>query len=195
MSAAIEQYVPQVAPARVGARVWLLWGACVAAALAWLGLIVGAPLMRARGHEVVALFAYRVFAILCHQIPERSFYLDGQPVAVCARCFGIYAGFALGVVCYPLVRSLRRTDTPARLWLLLAALPTGVDFALGFTGLWANTHTSRALTGALLGAVAALYVVPGLVALGLFIGRRAQARAKILKTSFDKPFNKGGKMA
>src|SRR5437868_226418 len=151
--------------------------------------------MRARWHEVVSLFAYRVFAILCLQIPERSFYLDGQPLAVCARCFGIYAGFALGVVCYPLVRSLRRTDTPARLWLLLAALPTGVDFALGFTGLWANTHTSRALTGALLGAVAALYVVPGLVAFGLFIEERAPARAKLLTTRFNKSVNRGGRTA
>ena len=172
-----------------------LWLLCVAGAFAWLSLILGAPLLRARGHEALALFAYHVFAALCHQLPERSFYLAGQPLAVCARCFGIYAGFALGIVCYPLVRSLRRTDTPARLWLLLAALPTGVDFALGFTGLWANTHTSRALTGALLGAVAALYVVPGLIAFGLFIERRAQARTKILETSFDKPFSKGGKMA
>ena len=173
----------------------LTWGACVALALAWLGLILSAPLLRASGHEASAFVAYRVFAALCHQLPERSFYLDGQPLAVCARCFGIYAGFALGVVCYPLVRSLRRTDTPARRWLLLAALPTGIDFALGFTGLWANTHTSRALTGALLGAVAALYVVPGLIAFGLLIERRAQARAKILTTDFDKPFSKGGKMA
>jgi uncharacterized membrane protein len=193
--AAIEQYVPQVAPARVCVRVWLVWGACVALTSAWLSLILGAPLLRARGHEALALLAYRVFAALCHQIPERSFYLAGQPLAVCARCFGIYAGFALGVVCYPLVRSLRRTDTPARRWLLFAALPTGVDFALGFTGLWANTHTSRALTGALLGAVAALYVVPGLVAFGLYIEGRAQARTKILTTSFDKPFSKGGKTA
>src|ERR1043165_9302763 len=97
MPAALAQYVPQVAPTRVGARVWLVWGACVVLMSAWLSLILGAPLLRAHGHEALALLAYRVFAALCHQIPERSFYLAGQPLAVCARCFGIYAGFALGV--------------------------------------------------------------------------------------------------
>jgi len=82
---------------------------------------------------------------------------------VCARCFGLYAGFAAGVMLYPLVRSLGKRDTPARAWLIIAAVPTTVDFALGFFGIWENTHFSRSLTGALLGIVAAFYVVPGLV--------------------------------
>src|SRR5205085_7886478 len=105
---------------------------------------------------------------------------DGQPLAVCARCAGVYAGVAVGVLCYPLVRSLARTDMPARRWLLLAALPMCVDFTLGLTGLWANTHTSRALTGALLGAVAALYVVPGLLDLSRLL-RRPRRRARIAR--------------
>lgn len=175
MPAAIEQYVPQCEPVRARGA-WAVWSVCVLAAGAFLGLIVCAPLARTHGHGALAVFCYQVFQGLCHQIPARSFYLDGEPLAVCARCFGIYAGFALGVVCYPLVRSLRRTDTPARVWLLLAALPTGIDFMLGFTGLWANTHMSRALTGALLGAVAALYVVPGLIAFGRAVGAKLGGR-------------------
>jgi hypothetical protein len=45
---------------------------------------------------------------------------------------------------------------------MLAALPLALDFALGFFGIWENTHLSRVLTGALLGAVAVFYIVPGL---------------------------------
>jgi hypothetical protein len=56
---------------------------------------------------------------------------------------------------------------PGRAWLLAAALPTAVDFALGFFGVWENTHLSRFLTALLLGAVTAFYVVPGVVDLGL----------------------------
>ncbi len=181
MPAAIEHYAPQCAPpvgAVRGRGAWLVWGGTVACALLVLGLIAGAPLARANGHETFALIAYSAFSSLCHQLPVRSFYLAGQPLAVCARCVGIYAGFAAGALCYPLVRSLSRLDMPARRWLLLAALPTGIDFALGFTGLWANTHTSRALTGALLGATLAFYVVPGLCALGGRMGRRAQRSAQ-----------------
>ena len=73
---------------------------------------------------------------------------------------------------------------PARRWLLLAALPTSVDFLLGVTGLWANTHTSRALTGALVGAVAALYVVPGLNA---SIGAGRRRAPEVLTSSLNIP--------
>ncbi len=51
--------------------------------------------------------------------------------------------------------------------LLLAAAPLGIDFSLTFFGIWENTHTSRLLTGALLGSVAVFYVVPGLMDLSL----------------------------
>src|SRR4051812_38932852 len=36
--------------------------------------------------------------LLCHQRPERSFSLWGTQFPVCARCAGIYAGAALGVI-------------------------------------------------------------------------------------------------
>ncbi|MCA1594754.1 MAG: hypothetical protein LC754_19425, partial [Acidobacteria bacterium] len=53
------------------------------------------------------------------------------------------------------------------------ALPTTVDFALGFFGVWENTHLSRFLTAVLLGAVAAFFIVPGLVDLNCTRFRRA----------------------
>jgi hypothetical protein len=40
----------------------------------------------------------------------------------------------------------------------LALLPTSVDWALGATGLWANTPASRIGTGAVLGLVAGLLI-------------------------------------
>ena len=175
MPAAIEQYGPQCAAAgRAGdVRAWLVWGAVVASACAFLGLIAAAPLALAHGQGTAAAVLYAAFAPVCHQLPARSFYLSGHPLAVCARCTGLYAGFALGAICYPLARSLRRVEMPARVWLLVTGAPLALDFALGFFGLWANTHTSRLLTGALFGAAAACYVVPGLCSLGL----RADARA------------------
>jgi hypothetical protein len=42
-----------------------------------------------------------------------------------------------------------------------------IDFCLGFFGIWNNTHLSRFSTGALLGAVAVFYVMPGLAQLSL----------------------------
>jgi uncharacterized membrane protein len=148
-----------------------VWSIAAALSVLFMGLIIAAPLALARGRSVLALAIYRTFSGACHQIPERSFYLDGHPLAVCARCTGIYLGFAVAVLLYPLVRSLGRTDAPARRWLLIALAPTLIDFALGFSGLWQNTHFTRSLTGALLGAATAFYVLPGLVDLGRLLGR------------------------
>jgi hypothetical protein len=75
----------------------------------------------------------------------------------------LYAGFALTLLIYPLLRSLRSAAFPPRRVLFLAALPLVVDFSLTFFGIWENTHTSRLLTGALLGSVAVFYVMPGIV--------------------------------
>ncbi|HEX8069418.1 MAG TPA: DUF2085 domain-containing protein [Pyrinomonadaceae bacterium] len=172
MRAAVESYVAQCAPGgAAGARARWAWALTLAGACAWLALVVCAPLARAAGHETLAELLYHPFGLVCHQQPARSYWLAGAPLAVCARCLGVYAGFALGVLCYPLVRPLARADVPARRWLVLALVPTGVDFLLGVTGLWANTHASRALTGALLGAAASFYVVPGLVGLTLRLRR------------------------
>jgi hypothetical protein len=51
--------------------------------------------------------------------------------------------------------------------LLLAAIPLLIDFSVTFFGFWENTHTSRLLTGALLGSVTVFYVMPGIIELSL----------------------------
>lgn len=40
-----------------------------------------------------------------------------------------------------------------------------IDFGLTFLGIWENTHTSRLLTGLLLGSVSVFYVMPGIAEL------------------------------
>jgi uncharacterized membrane protein len=84
----------------------------------------------------------------------------------------LYAGFAVAAVAYPLIRSLKTTQTPPRLWLILAAVPLLIDFALGYFSIWPNNHLSRFSTGALLGAVAVFYIMPGLVELSSTAIRR-----------------------
>jgi uncharacterized membrane protein len=160
MPAPLADYNPQTSNNRRPVFIWIVvtgWSLVI------LGMIAGAPLALARGHNVFAHAVYGAFSHLCHQIPERSFFIAGHQFAVCARCTGLYAGFAVATLCYPFLRSLRRTDTPPRRWLFLAAAPLVIDFSLGFFGLWENTHLSRLLTGALLGSVAVFYVLPGLM--------------------------------
>ena len=157
-------YVPQVVPSRRPLVFWLVSAAAVSLLVA---LIVVAPVAAAGGHTDVAQGIYRAFGTFCHQRPDRSYFVDGHKFAVCSRCTGLYFGFALTLVLYPLIRSLRNAATPPRIFLLLAALPLAIDFSLTFFGVWQNTHTSRLLTGALLGGAAVFYVMPGLVELSM----------------------------
>jgi uncharacterized membrane protein len=158
------EYVPQVVPTR---RPLVFWVVSAATVVALVSLIVVAPLAAAAGHNGAAFAIYHAFGTLCHQIPERSYFIAGHKLAVCARCTGIYGGFTFTLLLYPLVRSLRNTATPPRTLLILAALPLAIDFSLTFFGIWENTHTSRLLTGALLGSVTVFYVMPGIVELSL----------------------------
>src|SRR4051794_4963923 len=74
-----------------------------ALALLWPAALAGATRIAAlpqRGDAAYLLSAAVYFSagLLCHQRPERSFYLWGTQFPVCARCAGIYAGAALGVI-------------------------------------------------------------------------------------------------
>ena len=158
-----ESLTEQATGASRGAiAVWLFVSAI---ALAVVGLIVAAPFAQSHGHPELSSPIYKAFSFVCHQIPERSFHLSGHQFGVCSRCTGLYAGFAVAALLYPLARSLKRSDTPSRVWLILAALPLVVDFALTYFGIWSNSHLSRFLTGALLSSVAVFYILPGLVEL------------------------------
>jgi uncharacterized membrane protein len=144
-----------------------MWLIVAVGSLAILALIIAAPLALGAGRPFLGLTIYQSFSYVCHQLPERSYFIGGHTLAVCSRCLGLYAGFALATILYPLVRSLRQTEAPARKWLFLAAAPLAVDFSLTFLGIWENTHSSRLITGALLGAVSVFYVMPGLMDLSL----------------------------
>ena len=152
------------------------WVIAALVVLAVFSLIVVAPVAAASGHEEIAHGIYGAFGMLCHQLPERSYFIEGHKLAVCSRCTGIYGGFTLTLLLFPLIGSLKNTLTPPRSWLLLAAVPLLIDVAVNFFGFWHNTHTSRLLTGLLLGSTAVFYVMPGIVDLSLRSSRTKEAR-------------------
>jgi uncharacterized membrane protein len=166
------KYVSQSGSTRGPLVAWLV---LVLGALVVVSLIIGGPLALAGHHTSTAFVIYRGFSRVCHQIPERSFYLAGFPLAVCSRCTGLYAGFTAALIAYPLFKPLRKTDAPHPRWLFMAALPLAIDFGLTFVGLWENTHSSRLFTGALLGSVAVFYVMPGIAELSLRLQQRFTA--------------------
>ncbi|HEX8735525.1 MAG TPA: DUF2085 domain-containing protein [Pyrinomonadaceae bacterium] len=172
----IENYIPQALVRQQKRQAFFAWGFVFTIALVWIGLIVSAPLAKASGLTGYANPVYTFFSYLCHQIPERSFHAGEFPFAVCSRCFGFYFGFLLGLGVYPFFRRLESIEPFRRFWLFLALIPMGLDWSLGFFGIWENTPASRSITGAILGFTCAFFIVPALAEISRFFVDRKVKR-------------------
>jgi uncharacterized membrane protein len=128
----------------------------LAAAAAWTMLVAAAPVF---GWSLVYAAAHRV----CHQLPARSFHLADAPMAVCARCFGLYLG---GVFAGGLVLVRRRGSAPsaprARWLIAAAALPTILSLLAEWILRWPVGNAARFVAALPLGAAAAWLVVGAL---------------------------------
>ena len=94
---------------------------------------------------------------LCHQIPDRSFWLNGQPMAVCSRCLGIYSGFLAGWMVLPLWPKMRVVQKISVKKMALCALLINLfDIVGNILGFWENTLVSRLVLGGFIGSSAAL---------------------------------------
>jgi uncharacterized membrane protein len=134
--------------------------AVTTAAVAWTGLILGAPLV-AGVAEALSGLVYTVGAVVCHQIPERSFHLGGHQLPVCARCLGVYAGAAVGLLAWGLSRPSRRGRWPvasARRVVVVSAAPTVVTVLTAWAGAGDPANPWRAALALPLGMAAGLVV-------------------------------------
>ena len=163
MNQPIENYIPQDFTRRFRQQAWKVWAISGFVVFLWVFAILLAPIAKASGFESLSAAIYKFFSPICHQISERSFSVENHPFAVCARCFGVYFGLLFGFLIYPIARKIDEIEPLPRLWLFLAMIPIAVDWSLGVFDIWENTHLSRFLTGLILGAACAVYIVPALV--------------------------------
>jgi hypothetical protein len=141
------------------------WGAAIPAA-AW-----AASLARpAAPASLMALLVYAIGGAVCHQLPERSFFLWGRQLPVCARCTGIYAGAAfsalvaqLSSVGWPVQRrrvTPRIPNPKSRITIVsLALVPNVLTLAYEWTTGVTPANWIRAAAGFVLGAVVASFLV------------------------------------
>jgi len=106
---------------------------------------------------------------LCHQIPERSFKINGEPIALCARCTGMYVGAMLAIL-YQMLLGKRRGGLPDKKHLFvlgaffLAFAVDGTNSALalflGHGPLYEPSNNLRLFTGMGMGLVMASMLLP-----------------------------------
>ncbi len=165
MSEPSEKYVPQSVQEGLKKRAFSFWGAVLFLVAAWAFIILLAPIAKANDLIGVSNPIYSFYSYICHQMPSRSFHMLGHQFAVCSRCFGVYFGLVIGMIVYPLFRSMEKIEPFPSIWLILSLIPMTIDWSLTFFGIWENTHLTRVITGLILGVTCAIYIVPALVEL------------------------------
>lgn len=129
----------------------------------------------------VAAVSYRMVSLfyMCHQLPERSFFLWGMQFPICSRCMGIYLGGSLGgfLALAGFLKMPRFFRT--RKMLLLMALPMVLD-GVTQTFLYAreSDNALRLVTGLMFG-FGILYFVTSRVAGRNTVDRQASDAWKI----------------
>jgi uncharacterized membrane protein len=129
-------------------------------AAAWFAGIFLAPYLRSRSSPWQALI-YAVYTPVCHQVASRCFHFLGHPLAVCARCSGIYLGFLAGLGLYALRRGFHRVQLPSTRAFLAISAPIVLDTLGNFLRLWSTGNTVRFATGVLWGAILPFYFITG----------------------------------
>lgn len=142
---------------------WIRWGVTLAVGMGVVGTVWVPPVV----DEPIRSVIMQAFSGLCHQLPARSFHVDGVPLAVCDRCLGIYSGVLLGVLLMPLVAAEARwLHRNAGLALAAALVPLAIDWVGPVIGGWSNVPLSRIATGAVFGTAAGLLVAYAIVSAG-----------------------------
>jgi uncharacterized membrane protein len=121
-----------------------MYAVLLAGSTLWCLSIVAAPAFRLS-------WVYAVFSMICHQNPSRSWFLAGEPFAVCIRCTSIYFAFT------------------ASLWLGLKANVRWFRISIAlmfcefiFARLVIDAAALRAMSGILVGLSAAPFVRQGI---------------------------------
>jgi uncharacterized membrane protein len=127
----------------------------------WCGLIVLAPVLQHYNYQGYSFFIYKAFSGICHQLPERSFYLLNEKFAVCERCTAIYFSFFLGVLLFPIIKYLLKNRLPSKYFIIIPTLFLILDFIFGFIGFLQNEYTII-ITGSIFGLFISYFMVSGL---------------------------------
>ena len=151
------------------------------------GLPLNTPVLMATGRVSAARLIYTLFQPLCHQLPERSFFLFGSQfsytlnelerfigpdvplryigdpsigykMAVCQRDIATYVAISLaGLAFIPLRHRLKPLPFKA---FLLFCIPIAIDGFGQLFGFWESTSWSRVASGALFGVACVWLAYP-----------------------------------
>lgn len=140
----------------------MLGRALAIAVVLWVAALLLAPLAITSRQTVVSIGAAGIYAAgarVCHQRPDRCFWIHGRPMPVCARCLGLYASAAVAAPLVLVAGLAGLSSRQARRIAAIAALPTLSTWGLEMAGLAHPSNVVRAVAAVPLGVAAAWLVM------------------------------------
>ena len=119
----------------------------------WLGGIIIAPVFASSGiywQRRIARLLYFLYQPVCHQFPNRSFFIHSYPFTVCVRCFAVYLCGLVLAVYYLFRHSIKMLKLSS--YAIIAIFPL-LDFILEKLNLYHNLIFLRFITGGMLGFI------------------------------------------
>ncbi len=109
--------------------------------------------------SIVPRTIYIIGDLECHQIAERSFFLNGNQMPFCSRDLGLFIGLVAG---FGIATFISIQINPALL--VLGLLPLGLDGGVQLVTEYESTNSLRVATGVLAGAALALLLAMFIIA-------------------------------
>jgi uncharacterized membrane protein len=136
------------------------------AALPWLG-----PILQNAGYTRLGRLIFVMYRPLCHQLPERSFFVGTSQVCYCHRCTALYTAIALAGLLYGALRWRLPISNRMLGWAALPMLIDGLrhvvsDYVPGLVlrsvadGVGSLNFWLRIGTGVIFGVAAVLWLHP-----------------------------------
>jgi uncharacterized membrane protein len=139
----------------------------------WLGLVLLAPFTlpsgsvtdlsgratsvdnadQIAGMNPLAAAVYWAGDVNCHQLPSRSYFLNGNQMPFCARDLGVFVGLVAGMAL-----ALLTSARPSPLLVALGFLPLALDGGWQLLTDYESSNALRLLTGILAGMSAAMLI-------------------------------------
>jgi uncharacterized membrane protein len=106
---------------------------------------------------------HRIGYAVCHQISERTIFIDGKQLPVCARDTGLYLGSLISLLFILLTKRRKSTTIPTlplSLSFVFFFFLMGLDALTSYTGLRNTTNNIRLITGLLSGLGFPFFLYP-----------------------------------
>jgi uncharacterized membrane protein len=131
--------------------------------IGWATVLPLTTWVAARAHAPALLYAgaasiYGLGALICHQLPARSFHLWASQMPVCARCVGIYVGAAIASL-IARAGTVRHEPRIGRVAIVVAVAPAALTLVYEWWSGQMPANWIRAASGVPIGAMVTALVV------------------------------------